>query len=269
MLALAAQRPPPEEWLGAAIAALAPTPPVLPPGLPARLGLLLGVLRERRCLLVLDNLETVLEPGATVARYRAGYEGYGEALRRVAEAFAYPSAVALSADGAFKAAGMPTGEVRLWQVADRMLLCAVQGHTGPVLCAALARDGRLLASGGVDGMVRLWAAQQGREATPSGQLLATLEGHTGAVYGVALSEDGLLLASGGDDGAVRLWDAVSGICLHTMRADRRYERLNITGLTGVTEAQRAALLALGAFDGEATPGAAAGPNHGPAATTGA
>src|SRR5205807_899463 len=41
--------PPPQEWLGAAIAALAPLPPVLPPALPARLALLLEVLRERRC----------------------------------------------------------------------------------------------------------------------------------------------------------------------------------------------------------------------------
>jgi transcriptional regulator with XRE-family HTH domain len=77
--------PPPEDWLATAIGALAPLPPALPPGLPARLALLLEVLRERRCLLVLDNLETVLEPGATVARYRPGYEGYGEVLRQVGD----------------------------------------------------------------------------------------------------------------------------------------------------------------------------------------
>ena len=34
---------------------------------------------------MLDNLETVLEPGASVARYRAGYEGYGEVLRQLGE----------------------------------------------------------------------------------------------------------------------------------------------------------------------------------------
>jgi hypothetical protein len=36
--------------------------------------------------------------------------------------------------------------------------------------------------------------------------------------------------------------------LRTLRVDRRYERLDITGLSGVTEAQRTALLALGAVD---------------------
>jgi hypothetical protein len=112
-------------------------------------------------------------------------------------------------------------------------------------------DGQLLASGGLDGTIRLWE-------TPTGQLVSTLQGHTGGVRSVALSADGWVLASGGDDGTVRLWDprvarsagqaASSGACLRTLRSDRRYARVDITGLTGVTVAQRAALLALGAVD---------------------
>jgi hypothetical protein len=33
-----------------------------------------------------------------------------------------------------------------------------------------------------------------------------------------------------------------------LRPDRPYERMDITGLTGITDAQRTALLALGAFE---------------------
>jgi WD40 repeat protein len=99
----------------------------------------------------------------------------------------------------------------------------------------------LVASGSYDGTVRLWAAL-------AGWLLATLQGHTGGVYRVALSGDDGLVASGSEDGTVKLWESSCGACLHTLRGDRRYERMDITALTDVTEAQRSALLALGAVD---------------------
>jgi hypothetical protein len=47
---------------------------------------------------------------------------------------------------------------------------------------------------------------------------------------------------------LRIWDTGSGACLRTLRADRRYERLDITGLSRITAAQRAALLGLGAVE---------------------
>src|SRR5262245_19644204 len=63
--------PPPDEWLAGAIAALSAGQAAPPAGLEARLALLLELLRAHRGLLVLDNLETVLEPGAPTVRYRA------------------------------------------------------------------------------------------------------------------------------------------------------------------------------------------------------
>jgi WD40 repeat protein/DNA-binding SARP family transcriptional activator len=56
----------------------------LPPDPAGQIGLLLTTLRGVRCLLVLDNLESLLradEPGAM----RPGYEGYAQLLRAVAE----------------------------------------------------------------------------------------------------------------------------------------------------------------------------------------
>lgn len=74
-----------DEWLAGAIGTLSVGQAVVPAGFDARLGALLDLLRGQRVLLVLDNLESVLEPEAPQIRYRAGYEGYAEVVRRLAE----------------------------------------------------------------------------------------------------------------------------------------------------------------------------------------
>lgn len=42
---------------------------------------LLHYLRQYRCLIILDNAETLLEAGEIAGKYRAGYEDYGNLLR--------------------------------------------------------------------------------------------------------------------------------------------------------------------------------------------
>ncbi len=74
------------------------------------------------------------------------------------------------------------------------------------------------------------------------------EAHQGTVQALKASPDGSMLANGGEDGAIMLWDLERGEHLRTLRLDRSYERLDITGVKGLTEAQRATLQALGAIE---------------------
>ena len=53
--------------------------------------------------------------------------------------------------------------------------------------------------------------------------------------------------------ANKVWDLESGVLLRTLRRDRPYERLNFTGVKGLTEAQKATLRALGAIEEVAHP----------------
>jgi WD40 repeat protein len=57
--------------------------------------------------------------------------------------------------------------------------------------------------------------------------------------------DGRTIASGSQDEAIALWDVSTGECKKTLKADRLYEGMNITGVTGLTEATKVTLKVLG------------------------
>ncbi len=78
--------PPCADWLADAILFLSQQQSVPPDGEEARLRRLLELLRERRCLLVLDNLEAVLEPRVPQLSYREGYASFGLLLQSLGEA---------------------------------------------------------------------------------------------------------------------------------------------------------------------------------------
>src|SRR6266487_4949325 len=75
-----------EELVADCLTFFSETPPAeFPPSLEQRINQLIGRLQERRCLLVLDNLETLLEVEDPEGNYRPGYQGYGRLIERLGE----------------------------------------------------------------------------------------------------------------------------------------------------------------------------------------
>ncbi|MCE7985040.1 MAG: NACHT domain-containing protein [Caldilinea sp. CFX5] len=152
--------------------------------------------------------------------------------------------VSLSPDSAVLAAACRDGAIRLWPVqaaATTPPVTVLSGHQTLVRAVAFSPDQRTIASGSEDHTVRLWDI-------PSGQQRSLLQKHQQAVTAVAFRPDGKILASGGADGAVNLWDAETGAHIATRQPPGPYAGLKITGVTGITAAQKAALKALGAVE---------------------
>jgi WD40 repeat protein/transcriptional regulator with XRE-family HTH domain len=154
------------------------------------------------------------------------------------------TSMAWSPDGAQLAtgsAGQGRDQLFIWEVASGQRLRVLDDPNQVVYGVAWGADGERLVSAGNDGALRWWETQSGR-------CIMARQGHDGPVAALRTSPGGRLLASCGADGAIQLWEFASGKHLQTLRRDRPYERLNITGVKGLTEAQKLTLRMMGAFD---------------------
>jgi WD40 repeat protein len=128
-----------------------------------------------------------------------------------------------------------------WNIKSGEFISEHQGNDGNVLTIAADHKGILMASAGENAQINIWNWQ-------TGEVIRSLVGHIGTIYSVSFSADGTLIASSSRDETVKLWDVLTGECIKTYREPRPYEGLNIHGATGLTSAQKAKLIALGAID---------------------
>ncbi|PSB02429.1 WD40 repeat domain-containing protein [Merismopedia glauca] len=190
-----------------------------------------------------------------------------------------------SPDGQILASGGEDSTVKLWNVTTGVCQKTLVGHTMRVRGLAFSFDGQIIASCSVDRTVKIWDLSSGKikqtfsetdeihsvAFNQDGNLLATasmdctvklwdvktgkclkiLLGHERWVFAVAfhsVAELGEILASGSQDETVKLWDIDTGECLKTLRNPKLYENMNITGVTGLTAAQKETLQTLGAIE---------------------
>jgi WD40 repeat protein/DNA-binding SARP family transcriptional activator/predicted ATPase len=158
-------------------------------------------------------------------------EGHGDWVR----------ALAFHPTGGLLASGGHDRQILLWDLATSQPTATLSGHTDWVRSVVFSPDGELLASSSDDGTVRLWRVADG-------ETIHLLTGHTDRVPSVAFSPDGRSLASGSHDGTIRLWDLLSGGCRQVLAVPGPYAGMEISGVTGVSEAQLTALKSLGAVE---------------------
>ncbi|NJR61308.1 MAG: AAA family ATPase [Cyanobacteria bacterium CRU_2_1] len=164
----------------------------------------------------------------------------GECLKSLQGHTGMIFSVVFSAEGNLLVSSGDDRTVRLWDVQSGECLSVLQGHASMVWAVRLSPDDRIAASSSLDKTVRLWDVR-------SGECFKILE-HPAEVWSIAFHPDGRTLASGSADGTIKLWEVETGEYIKTIRSPRLYEGMNITGITGITDAQKATLRLLGAVE---------------------
>ena len=172
---------------------------------------------------------------------QTGWPELVEVRKTVQEAGEYEIlAIAFRPDGAQLATG-GTNLIHLWSLHTPKAPMILRHHRGWVMALAFNPAGTILASASEDRTIGLWDVARG-------ELRTILRGHTEGVYGVCFSPDGAYLLSAGADGDIRCWDTQTGNCINTWRVNGPYAGMNITDVTGMTNAQKITLKTLGAIE---------------------
>ncbi|NJK68780.1 MAG: NACHT domain-containing protein [Microcoleus sp. CSU_2_2] len=163
----------------------------------------------------------------------------GECLKTLDNGTNFVRSVAFSPDGKMLVYSISDYTLKHWEISTGKLLKVLQGHNYYINSVTYSPDGQMIASASYDQTVRLWDVR-------TGECLKILQGHTNSARSVSFSSDSKILASCSNDETIKLWDVKTGECLKTLIAERPYEGMNIAGVIGLTDAEKATIESLGA-----------------------
>lgn len=194
------------------------------------------------------------------------------------------SSVQFSPDGLSLAGASFDRTIKLWNAYTGELLQSLQGHDNWIYSVKFSPDGQILASSDADGKIIVWSLKTAQilhiltvppfplmaiDISPDGNTLASCQGdlilwdlETGKQkekienppYYLSLpkfSPDGQLLSTCATtfqgQVSVQLWHVETRTMIKEFKAPLLYENMNITQITGITDAQKMMLKQLGAI----------------------
>jgi WD40 repeat protein len=149
--------------------------------------------------------------------------------------------VAFSPDSRWLVTGGDDRTIKLWDVMTEECIRTLEGHTSQVLSLLFCADGKRLISSSADKTIRIWDIT-------TGSCTAVLPHHQHWVWSLTQTRNSEILLSSSQDETIRAWNIENGNCIKTLRCPRPYEGANMTSATGLTDAQKVTLQALGAID---------------------
>ncbi|MEB3311334.1 MAG: NB-ARC domain-containing protein [Snowella sp.] len=203
--------------------------------------------------------------------------------KNIATLLGHPSSILVvkfSPDGRILASGGYDQVIKLWDLETQTCCQTLNAHGNRVWSLDFSPSGDYLATAGDDGILKLWDWQTGEclqtlkshssqvltvrfldtehllscsgdntikyWQLSTGECLATFTGHENWVWSIQPHPDQVRLFSGSNDEMIKVWNLTENNCQHSVRMSRPYENLMIRNIRGLTDAQRATLLALGA-----------------------
>ena len=159
--------------------------------------------------------------------------------------------VAFNQKGNILASASHDKTIRLFDINTGHCINILHNKSARVYSDAFNSKGNILVSGQNDGTIKIWDVD-------TGECLKTLQTSNHEIWSLAFSPVCLIspnklestLACSGYDEVVNFWDLAKGEVIKTLEPKKLYESMNITGVTGLTDAQKKTLVSLGAVNSE-------------------
>jgi len=165
----------------------------------------------------------------------------GECFQTVQEKASY--IIKFNSDGLILASGHTSGMIKLWDTKNGKCIQTLGSFGKPIISITFSQDGRYIAYGSYDGTITVWDIKDNKS-------IAKFQQNYSSPWSLAFnkfSKNSNLLAVGRDSQVIQIWDINTSQIIASFQDNRPLEKVNITGITGLSAAMIDSLTELGAY----------------------